>query len=135
MEPYRSEGRLSGWPRQRRQAGITVIGFLLLAIVFGVIGLAVIKIVPLYLEKMRITKALNDVQTTLASGGNSIQGIRDTLEKRLIVESLSDIPRDQILVARDGEGFSLRVKRESRASFLADLWFVVDIDEKVEISR
>ena len=53
---------------QRRQAGITAIGFLLLAAIFGGIGLAVMKIVPLYMEKIRIGTVLEDLQVELAAG-------------------------------------------------------------------
>jgi hypothetical protein len=118
----------------RRQAGVTVIGFLLLAAVFGAIGLAVLKIVPLYLEKMRVRTVLEDLQTELSSGTNSVQSIRLALEARLYVENLR-IPREEVQIAREGEGYVIRIDREARAPFIADLSFVVDIDEQIELGR
>jgi hypothetical protein len=120
---------------KRRQAGITLIGFLLLAAVFGTVGLAVLKIVPLYMEKMRVGAVLEDLQEELGTGGNSIPGILNALNSRFYVENLKELTADEIEIVRDGEGFSVTVNRESRASFLADLYFVVVINEQVEISR
>lgn len=133
------ESNRQGYPvmrpvSRRRQSGITVIGFLILAAIFGAIGLAVLKIVPLYLEKMRITRVLDDVRTEMTAGTNSIQSIRLALNARFYVENLT-IPANEILIAREGEGYTVRVVREARAPFVADLSFVVDIDQQVEIGR
>jgi hypothetical protein len=135
MESHRDGNRLIARAGKRRQAGITLIGFLLLAAVFGTVGLAVLKIVPLYMEKMRVGAVLEDLQEELGTGGNSIPGILNALNSRFYVENLKELTADEIEIVRDGEGFSVTVNRESRASFLADLYFVVVINEQVEISR
>ena len=134
MESNRQGYPVIGRMPRHRQAGITVIGFLILAAVFGTIGLAVLKIVPLYLEKMRVDRVLEDVQTELTAGGNSERSIRIALEQRFYVENLV-VPPDEILIARAGDGFTIRVVREARAPFAADLSFVVSIDRQVEIGR
>jgi hypothetical protein len=117
-----------------RQAGITVIGFLILAAVFGTVGLAILKIVPLYMERMRIGTVLSDLQQELATGGNTVPSIRLALESRFNIENL-DVPRDEVEISQGGIGYVVTISRESRASFAADLWFVVIINEQVEISR
>ena len=117
-----------------RQAGITVIGFLLLAAVFGIVGLALLKIVPLYLEKMRIGTVLEDLKTETSAGGNTAAGIRYTLDNRFYIENV-DIKDDEIEISLEGDGYMVRINRESRASFFADLWFVLEIKEQVEIAR
>ena len=132
MESDRTGYSVSRSPR--RQAGITVIGFLLLAAVFGVIGLAVLRIVPLYMERMKVQTVLNDLQQELSGGTNSVQSIRSALESRLYVESLR-IPREEIQIAREGEGYLVRIMREARSPFVADLSFVVDIDVQIELAR
>ena len=135
MESNRSEHQLKRHPRARKQTGITLIGFVLLAAVFGTVGLAVLKIVPLYMERMRITRVLEDLQEELATGGNSAQSIKIALDSRMYVENLSRLEPDELEITRTGEGFLVHVNRESRTSFLADLYFVIAIDDQIEISR
>ena len=48
------------------QAGITALGFLILAMLVGVVGLAVVKLTPIYIKNMRMSQVLNDVRDELA---------------------------------------------------------------------
>lgn len=120
---------------KRRQAGITLIGFLLLAAVFGIVIFAGMKVFPLYLERARIGTVLTDLQGELATGGNSPQQIKIALDSRFYVENLKPLQRDEYTIERQGDGFLVSVARESRASFLSDLYFVIAINEQVEIAR
>ena len=133
MGTNRTKRRMNQRP-MRRQAGITVIGFLLLAAVFGVVGLATLKVVPLYMEQFKIRKVLSDVQTEMANGGNTVNGILSALEARFYIDYL-ELPREEIQVRREGEGYLVSVTRQSSASFFGDLHFVLDINEQVEIVR
>lgn len=133
MESNRTWHRV-GRRAHHRQSGITVIGFLILASLVGTVGMAGLKIFPLYMERMRIGTVLDDLQDELGTGGNTAQGIRQALESRLYIESL-ELSRDEVDVTRSDSGFVVKIDREAKAPFFADLWFVVVIDKQVEISR
>ena len=137
MESNRQRDQLMRPRSRRRQSGITLIGFLLLAAVFGVVGLAVLKVVPLYMHKMRVGTVLEDLREELAgnSGSASVQSIRLALESRFYVENLPPLATGELEIARQGSGYHVRVHREAREAFLADLYFVVVIDEQVEIAQ
>lgn len=135
MESNRTEYRLTRRRSSRQQSGITLIGLLLVVAIVGFIGLAVLKIVPLYMEKMRIASVLGDLQEELGTGGNSPASIMNALNNQFYIEALKEPTANEVKIERNSNGFSVRVHREARAPFLADLWFVVDIDEQVEISR
>jgi hypothetical protein len=117
-----------------RQSGVTVIGFLLLAAVFGTVGLATLKIVPLYMEQMKIKTVLNDVQKDLSGSGSTAASIRNALNARFYVDYM-ELETEEIEIKPIGGGFSARVLRESDATFFGDLSFVLHIDEQVEITR
>jgi Domain of unknown function (DUF4845) len=135
MESHRARNPLIRQPSRRGQKGITLIGLVMLVAFIGVIGLAVIKIVPLYMEKMRIGQVMSDLQEELGTGGNSPAGIMNALNNQFYIESLRDLTANEVKIDRTGTGFTVRVNREARAPFFADLYFVVVIDEQVEISR
>ena len=135
MESHRTRNRLIGRHSRHGQNGITLIGMLILVAFIGVIGLAVIKIVPLYMEKMRIGQVMSDLQEELGTGGNSPASIMNALNNQFYIESLRDLTANEVKIDRSNNGFTVRVNREARAPFLADLYFVVVIDEQVEISR
>ena len=133
MEPHRTANRMKGAPR-RRQSGITAIGFICLAAVFGVVGLAGLKIAPLYMQKMRMSAVLTDVQSELDGGGSNPQSIRNALENRFYIEGLK-VSRENVAIRQVSSGYQVHVQQENRTPFVADLWFVVVVDEQVEIRR
>jgi hypothetical protein len=106
-----------------------------LALVFGLIGLAALKVVPLYLEKMTVARVLSDLEEdSRNSGAATAQGLRNELESRMTVESI-DIPRENVKITQVREGFQVRIQQEARSRFIGDLWFLVLVDEQVEIRR
>ena len=135
MEPNRSGNQLMRTRRKTRQRGMTLIGFLVAAGFLGIVGLAVLKIVPLYMQKMRVGTVLEDLQTSLGTGGNSPASIRTALDDRFYIENLEPLTADELDISAQGQSYNVRVSRETWAPFFADLHFVVMIDEQVEIGR
>lgn len=133
MESHRTRYRI-GRHARHRQLGITAIGFMCLAAVFGVIGLGVLKVTPLYMQKMRVEAVLSNVEKDLSGSGASAQSIWQELQSRFYVEGVN-IDRENVKISQGRNGYDVRVQQESKTVFLADLWFLVIVDEQVEILR
>ena len=134
MEPHRRPYRIEN-PRRRRQAGITALGGLLLATVFGVVGLAALKITPLYIQGVRVKTVLADLKEDLeGQGPTSVSNIRNDLNSRLYIEGIT-LRGDDLTVTPGMNGYTVRVEYENRSRFLANIWFLVLIDEQIEIRR
>ena len=133
MGPHRQQYRLSRNSR-RRQAGITAIGFLILACVFGIVGFAGLKLVPMYMTRMRIDAILDDIESAYESGTRAPGDIRIDVSGRLAVEGLR-LPRESISVTPSRNGYNLRIQHEDRQLFLADIYFLLLYDRQVEVPR
>jgi len=133
MEPYRQGHRVTMVSRHR-QAGITVIGFLILASLFGVVGLAAMKLVPMYLQNMRLSTILDDLQTELNGKGSTPANIQRELYRRFSVEGIR-LPQDNVKIVQAKTGFDVRIQYENRAPYVADIWLLVAFDKQVEIKR
>jgi hypothetical protein len=83
---------------------------------------------------MKIATVVQDVQTELGSGGNTVTSIRNALDSRFYIEAVT-MDRSEIDITREGEGYSVHVHKELRTPFVADLWFLVVVDEEATISR
>jgi hypothetical protein len=116
------------------QAGITALGFLILAALVGVIGLAAMKVTPMYLKNMRMTTILEDVARELSGQSPTPQNIRNELYRRFSVEDIN-LDADDIKIAQSKNGYSLHVQYENRASYMADIFLLVAYDKQVEITR
>lgn len=133
MEPHRQRySMISALPR--RQAGITALGFLMLATVFGLVGFGGIKLAPLYMQKMRIGTVFEDLKADLDGTGVATGTLRRDLIQRLYVEGIRVGP-DDVVVTPTSAGYNVGVKYDNRTSFIADVSFLVEIDEQIEIRR
>ena len=133
MEPHRQKYPVSHvLPRQ--QAGITALGFLILATIFGLVGYAGIKLAPLYLQKMRIGTVLEDLKMELDGTNVSTGTLRRTLIQRLYVEGIS-VDVDDVIITPTAGGFRVGLRYDNRTPYLADISFLVAIDEQIEITR
>lgn len=133
MEPHRKEHRMK-LGALRSQAGITAIGFLLLACVFGIIGLGAMRLTPIYLENMRLKTILNDLENDPGRTSVSPEGIRLELSQRFYVEGVR-VPPENVKISQVREGYQVSVQYENRAPFIADIWFLVDFNKQVMVRR
>jgi len=133
MESHRYRHRMSGGSR-RSQAGITALGLLILATLVGVIGLAVLKLTPIYIKNMRMSTILDDVERELSGQNATPQSIRNELTRRFIVEDIR-LGNDELKITQSRGGYALRVQYEERAPYVADLYLLVAFDKQVEITR
>ena len=116
------------------QAGMTALGFLILAALVGVVGLAVLKVTPMYLKKMRMDSILTDIEQEMSGQSPTPASIRNALERRFSVEDIR-LSADELKITQSKNGFTLRVMYEARASYVADIYLLVAYDKQVEILR
>ena len=133
MESHRERHRMTGATRHS-QAGITALGFLILAMLVGVVGFAVMKVTPMYIKNMRMSKIMEDVQRDLSGQTPTPQSIRNELARRFSVEDI-DLDIDAMKITQSKSGYTLRVQYDERASYIANMYLLVAYDNQVEITR
>jgi hypothetical protein len=119
---------------RRSQAGITALGFLCLATLVGVVGLAVVKITPMYIKNMRMDTILDDVERELSGQNPTPVTIRQEIAKRFSIEDIN-MDVNALKITQVQNGFSVRVAYEERAPYVADVYLLVAYDKQVEIRR
>ena len=133
MESHRQRHRMTSSTRHS-QAGITALGFLILASLVGALGFAVLKVTPMYIKNMRMNTILSDVAKELSGDSPTPQSIRNELARRFSVEDI-DLDIEALKITPSKNGYSLRVQYEERAAYGADLYLLVAYDKQVEITR
>lgn len=133
MESNRHGHRMMETTRHS-QAGITALGLLILATLVGVVGLAAMKLTPMYIKNMRMSTILEDVGRELSGQNATPQSIRNELTRRFIVEDIR-LSSDELKITQSRGGYSLRVQYEERAPYVADIYLLVAYDKQVEITR
>lgn len=130
-----------------RQQGVTAIGFIIIAGIIAIFGFAALKLVPIYLQQMKVASVLRDVKSNLDGQNPSIAEIRSAIGKRFNIEMLnrkvftgnSDIAREigpkDVKIRKTEDGFMVQIAYEDREPYLANLHLVAVVDNSIEISR
>ncbi len=118
-----------------KQQGMTVISLIVVAGFVGVFAFAGLKVLPMYLEQMKVVRILEDVKKDLDGTKASIAQIRSALGKRLNIEMVTGIQTREFMVKKAGTGYRVQASYERRESFFGNLYFVTVFDKQVEILR
>jgi Flp pilus assembly protein TadG len=133
MESHRHGSRMTSATRHS-QAGVTALGFLILALLVGVVGFAIMKVTPMYIKNMRMDTILDDVQKELSGGGPTPQTIRNELFRRFSIEDIK-LDSDAMKITQSKNGYTLHVQYDDRASYIANMYLLVAYEKQVEITR
>ena len=118
-----------------RQAGITALGFILMAVFVGLFAFAALRLTPVYLNYMKIAGVLDGVYKEFDSQGPSRSSIVKSVRRRFDVESVSVITARDIKILNDGGGFRIEAVYDHTTPFLGNVAFSVHFDKKVLVRR
>lgn len=110
------------------QRGMTAIGWVLVAMVGGVIALGLIKLFPVYLESYTVTSIMRSV--TSDASITSPEQIRRGLSRRMQVNEVRDIALSDFNIERVDGRQMLTISYERRVPYLANIDFVLSFDKQ-----
>jgi hypothetical protein len=112
-----------------RQRGATFLGMVVIIAILGFGLYAGIRLTPLYIEYMAVTRAMTQAAEGTATGPNDL---RNTLERRWIIEDIKSIQPKDIDIKKANEGYTMRAWYRAEAPFIANISLVVEFDKTVQ---
>ena len=101
---------------QHRQRGMTFLGILVLVVVVGGWVYAGIRLVPKYLEYMRVAETLEQVRDEFDSNPGSTEFmLRKAIERRFDIEMVEVITSNDVEITKDGGAFTMRGRSTAEA--------------------
>jgi hypothetical protein len=118
---------------RHNQRGMTFVGLLCILALVGVIGYAGLRLVPLYLNYMKVARSM-DVTAAEFKGENPDQGgIRRSLEKHWQIEDISAVEAKDVEIIKDDNGLSLHVAYDDSAPYIQNVSLAVHFDKTVKV--
>lgn len=122
-----------------RQRGMTVIGFLMLAIIIGMLGFAGMRLTPFYLEYMTVQRVLNNTAVDLDGQSPTAESIRQTIQKYFMAEMVTAQTAKELQTAftirKSENGYLVQVSYEKQAPYIANVSLLVTFEDEVEIRQ
>ncbi|HEX3848123.1 MAG TPA: DUF4845 domain-containing protein [Steroidobacteraceae bacterium] len=117
----------------RRQRGMTFLGMLCILVPVGLVAYAVIRLVPVYLNYLSISRTL-DVTATEMKGDNPDTGaIRRTLERHWQIEDPSALDVKDVEITKDNNGVSIRAVYDHNVPYISNVSLSVHFDKTVKV--
>ena len=132
MRLYQSaRGRQPAAPR--RQRGMTFIGLLCILALLGLIGYAGLRLVPLYLNYMKVARSMDATAAELKSDNPDPGAIRRSLEKHWQIEDISSVEAKEVEIVKNEGGVSLHVSYDDAAPYVDNVSLSVHFDKTVKM--
>jgi hypothetical protein len=117
------------------QAGITVLGSLILIIFVGLFTFEAIILTPTYLNYMKVVGILDDVAKEFDSDDPTRRIVRKSISQRFNVENVNVITAKDIKIVADNGKFQLEVVYDHTIPVIANVSFTVHFNKKVLLRR
>jgi Tfp pilus assembly protein PilE len=118
---------------RRSQQGMTFIGLLCVLALVGVIGYAVIRLVPVYLNYMKIARTM-EMTATEVKGDNPDPGnMRRILERHWTIEDPTAVDFKDIEITKGDNGVSMHVAYDDAVPYIANVSLSVHFDKTVKV--
>lgn len=118
-----------------RQRGMTFLGIIVLVVVVGAWVYSGIRLVPKYLEYMRVAATLEKVRDEYESNpGTTDFMLRKAVERHFDIEMVEIITSNDIEIRKEGGTFFMRAFYEDTVPLVANVSFLVEFDKTVEVA-
>ncbi|MEQ1591756.1 MAG: DUF4845 domain-containing protein [Thiobacillaceae bacterium] len=108
------------------QRGVSMIGFLFMAVVLIFIAMLAMKLVPAYIEFFSVKKILATMGQESETKGMSNAEIRNSFAKRANVGYVTVVKPDDLSIDRSGGNMAISAEYEYRTPLVANISLVVD---------
>lgn len=116
---------------RRRQRGVTALGWLFLLTPLAIVVYAGVRLMPVYLNYMKVVRAL-DLVASDAAGNNDPTSIRNTIDKHFEIDMVDYPTSKDIKVTRAGSGFQVEASYDDEAPLFGNISLHVVFDKVVK---
>jgi hypothetical protein len=117
---------------RNRQLGVTAVGWLVLLTPVAIVVYAGIRLAPVYLNYMKVVKAMDQAGGELKGGANP-QSIRTTIDKHFEIDMVEYPTTKDMKITKDGGSWIVESQYDDEAPLFANLSLHVTFDKKVKI--
>jgi len=119
----------------RHQAGISTVGFIILALFIGVFAFGAIRLTPVYLNYMKVVGVIDGVFKEFDGQNPTRAAIRSSVLRRFDVESVSVITYRDVAITQVDGGFEVSAIYDHTSPFMGNISFTVHFDKTKLVRR
>jgi len=119
---------------RNKQLGVTAIGWLILLTPFAIVGYAGVRLLPLYLNYMKVTRAMEQAGSELRSNGTgTADAIRIAIDKHFEIDMVDYPTTKDFKITKDGAAWRVEVNYDDEAPLFANITLHVNFNKVVRM--
>jgi hypothetical protein len=120
---------------KHRQRGATFLGMVVILLILGTAIYAGIRLVPIYLDYMKIARSLEQVRDEHAAIQTNPQLMRKSLERRWDVEDATGLSWKDVEIKKVAEGYTMEANYAVEQQFVYNVYLLVKFDKLVTVKQ
>jgi hypothetical protein len=118
---------------RQRQLGMTFIGLLCILVLVGTIGYAGVRLVPVYLNYMKLARTMESAASEFKGETGSLDGVRKSLDRHWAIEDITAVDQKDIEITKVDNGLQLHVAYDDAVPYIANVSLSVHFDKTVKV--
>ena len=118
---------------RRHQEGMTFLGLLCILAMVAVIGYAGIRLVPVYLNYMKIVRTMESTAAEAKGDSPDFGAMRNSFDRHWQIEDITVVTEKDIEILKDDNGVTLHIAYDDSAPFIANISLAVHFDKTVKV--
>ena len=118
---------------RQRQQGMTFIGLMCILVLAGFVGYAGVRLVPVYLNYMKLARTMESAATEFKGETGSLDGVRKSLDRHWAIEDITAVDQKDIEITKDDGGLQLHVAYDDAVPYIANVSLSVHFDKTVKV--
>ncbi|MEI7866628.1 MAG: DUF4845 domain-containing protein [Candidatus Methylumidiphilus sp.] len=117
-----------------RQNGMTLISFLAVFVVAGFLVLLTLKLVPVYLDHMKVKSSLEGLKTEAGLADKPAQEIRKMLQKRWDINSIQDLSAEEsVFIEKKSGVVKIQVAYEVEKPVMGNMSALIKFEDSITV--
>lgn len=118
-----------------RQKGMSTAAIIGVVGIFGLLIITFFKVFPMYYGNFKLKSVLEALQQDQALDVKSRRAIWEALQKRLYIDEVKSIRKEDVSMERKDGKTTITIKYEKRDSYVGNLFIGAVFEESVVIDR
>jgi hypothetical protein len=112
------------------QRGVTAVGWLVLLTPFAIVGYAAVRLAPVYLNYMKVVRAVENAANSARSGGDAT-AIRTAIDRHFEIDMVDFPTAKDLIIRREGQAWVIEAKYDDEAPLFGNVSLHVTFDKIV----
>ena len=119
---------------KNKQKGLTAISLLFIIVIFAFVVVSLLKIIPIYFDSFKVNDVVASMQDERGLGDKSNNEIAAMIIKRLKLNQVSDISKDNVYIEKAKNSIFIDIEYEVRKEMFGNLDVIISFKKSVEAS-